>query len=255
MSKENAHWTDLGENTMDEVEFGMSRDEIAFMRMKEFHRQRVNAVETNDVPLTERDGGILVVHFIPEGCLLSKNVFDGSILKEYGTRLRPLGDRGGNTRFNVDGFLNCSGAQNVMAYSQLLRDGRVESVMSDVSYSLNRNAENGPYAIRHGLIERAVFDLFSDYQRFCKAVKCESPLWLFSALVECKGHRMQAGRFRDFAGTGIDRSPAILPELKISTCDGEPQKVLRPWCDLLWQAAGVERSFNFDQEGNWREPH
>ena len=51
-----------------------------------------------------------------------------------------------------------------------------------------------------------------------------------------------------------DRLPAaFFPEVEIGSLDEEPVKLLRPWCDTLWQACGMERSFNFDQEGKWRE--
>ena len=143
---------------MDEQLLGLPREEIIFQRIKDFHVQRVSAVEKANVPLQRREGGIIVLHLIPESCVFSRSSFDGSTLKEHGTRIRPLGDSGGYTRFNVDGFMNYSGYQEVHAYSQLFRDGRLENVMSDVGYPVNPHAENSPYAIRHGLIERAVFE-------------------------------------------------------------------------------------------------
>ena len=59
--------------------------------------------------------------------------------------------------------------------------------------------------------------------------------------------------FREVSGHDIDRSPVFLPDIEITTLDADPLKLLRPWCDTLWQACGTERSFNFDQQGNWRE--
>lgn len=240
---------------MDEQLLGLPREEVIFQRMKDFHVQRVSAVENADVPLQQREGGILVLHLIPESSVFSRSLFDGSTLKEQGTRIRPLGDRGGNTRFNVDGFLSFSGYQEVRAYSQLFRDGRLESVMSDVGYPVNPQAEKSPYAIRCGLTERSAFEVVHDYLRFCKTIEFVPPVWLFSALVECEGFRMMTDRrFRDLSEKAVDRSPAILPVLKITDFDTAPQQILHPWCDFLWQASGLERSFNYDDEGNWHEP-
>jgi hypothetical protein len=239
---------------MDEQLLGLPREEVIFQRMKDFHLQRVSAIEKGDVPLKQRDGGILVLHLIPESCVFGRSSFDGSTLKEQGTRLRPLGDSGGYTRFNVDGFLNYSGYQVVRGYSQLFRDGRLENVMSDVGYPVNHQSKNSAYAIRHGLIERAVFNSISEYRQFCQAVQTEPPVWLFSALVECKGYRMATGRLRDLSEQAVDRSPAFLPELVIDDFRPPIEQQLRPWCDNFWQASGLERSFNYDQEGNWHEP-
>lgn len=239
---------------MDEQLLGLPREEVVLQRMKAFHLSRVRAIEKGDVPLNQREGGILVVHLIPESTVFGRSSFDVSTLKEQGSRLRPLGDSGGYTRFNVDGFLNYSGYQEVRAYSQVFRDGRLENVMSDVGYPVNLQAENSPYAIRHGLIERAVFDSLSAYRQFCQAVEIEPPVWLFSALVECKGHRMTMGRFRDLSEQAVDRSPAFLPELVIDVFKPPVEQQLRPWCDTFWQASGLDRSLNYDEEGNWHEP-
>jgi hypothetical protein len=221
--------------------------------MKDFHCERVSTVLNAKVPLTERDGGILVLHLIPESCVVKRKTLDGPTLKEHGARIRPLGNHGGTTRFNVDGFLNQSGSREVRAYSQLFRDGRLESVMSDVGYPVHPHVENAPLAIRCGLVERAAFEVVGDYLTFCQATQFEPPLWLFSALLECKGFRILRGAFRDLIGGGIDRSPAFLPELEIPGFETDVQKLLRPWCDTFWQAAGLERSFNYDENG-WHEP-
>lgn len=239
---------------MDKQVFGLPMEEIIFQSMRDFHIQRVTAVENAGVPLQLRDGGMLVLHLIPESCVSSRSSFDGSALKEHGSRIRPLGDRGGYTRFNVDGFLKYSGHQEVRAYSQLFRDGRLENVMSDVGYPVHRQAETSPYAIRHGLIERAVCESVSDFRQFCRAVGIEPPVWLFSALVECKGYRMATGRFGDLSEHAVDRSPAYLPELLIDDFETPLEQRLRLWCDTFWQASGLERSFNYDQDGNWHEP-
>lgn len=248
--------TDLSaKKQMNEQLFGMPREEVIFQRMKDFHLQRVSAVEKADSPLQQRAGGILVLHLIPECCVFSQSKLDGDILKEQGTRIRPLGDRGGNTRFNVDGFLNYSGYEEVRAYSHLFRDGRLEAVMSDVGYPVDRHTEKSPYAIRCGLIERSIFDVVHAYLRFCQEIEIVPPVWLFSALVECEGFRVMTDRrFHDLSDQAVDRSPAVLPELKIKELNNDPQQLLHPWCDWLWQAGGIEQSFNYDKEGNWHEP-
>jgi len=240
---------------MDEQPFGLPREEVIFQRMKDFHLERLSAVAAGEVPLIQRTGGILVLHLIPECCVFSRNLLEGDVLQEQGTHIRPLGDRGGSTRFNVDGFLNYSGNEEVRAYSQLFRDGRLEAVMSDVGYPVDRQAEKSPYAIRCGLIERSIFDAVHAYLRFCQEIAFEPPIWLFSALVDCKGFRVMTDRrFHDLFDQTVDRSPAVLPELRITDLNTDPKHLLHSWCDWLWQASGVERSFNYDQEGNWHEP-
>jgi hypothetical protein len=239
---------------MGETQNPLSRQEIIFERIKEFHLRRVSALAEDETPLEKRDGGIIVLHLIPESCIFSRRSLEGAALKEHGSRIRPLGNHGGSTRFNVDGFLNQSGHQEPRAYSQLFRNGRLESVMSDVGCRFNASTQNGPYVIRCGLIERAVFEVVDDFLKFCQATDFKPPLWLFSALINCTGFRMVTGMYHDLSDKAVDRSPAILPHLEITNLDGNVQDLLRPWCDALWQASGLERSLNYRQDGKWHAP-
>ena len=45
----------------------------------------------------------------------------------------------------------------------------------------------------------------------------------------------------------------IVPEVVVETCDVEPVRVLRPAFDRVWNAFGFVRSFNYDEEGQWKE--
>ncbi|MEX1027783.1 MAG: hypothetical protein WD049_07225 [Candidatus Paceibacterota bacterium] len=231
----------------------LNEKEIPFHRMESFHRERVQDFASGMTPLKKSDH-ILVVHMIPESSVLTRKRFDATQLKEHGSRVYALGDRGGYSRFNVDGFMNYDGHQSIRAYSQLYRDGRLESVMSDAAYPLGQNEENGVHVLRDSIVEKALSSLVPNYLAFCKAVDLQTPIWLFSALVGCEGVRICTDwGFRDVSDHGIDRSPCHLPEIEITSLDADSMALLRPWCDTLWQACGIERSYNFDEDGNWRE--
>lgn len=232
----------------------LSEDEMLFHRMEAFHRQRVEAVTGEDSPLSVRGGGILVLHLIPRSCAQGRARFDGAKLKEHGGGVPPLGGRGGYSRFNVDGLLNYDGNESIRAYSQLFRDGSLEAAMPEASYPLDRQQKNSVHCLRDSICEQAVFNTVAGYLKFCKAIGLDVPIQMFTALVGCKGVRICTDTsFRDLSDHGIDRSPAFFPEVEIGSLDEAPVKLLRPWCDTLWQACGMERSFSFDSDGNWRE--
>ena len=232
----------------------LTEDEALLHRMEAFHRQRVEAIASGQSLLGKCNSGVLVVHMIPRSCLRDRTRFEGAKLKEHGNLVPPLGGRGGYARFNVDGLLNYDGHQSLRAYSQLYRDGRLESVMAEVAFPMDRQQKNSVHCLRDSICEQAVFTTAAGYFRFCKALGLAAPLQMFSALVGCEGVRIWTDMtFREVSEHGIDRSPAFLPDIEITTLDDEPLKLLLPWCDTLWQACGMERSFNFDQQGNWRE--
>jgi hypothetical protein len=243
-------------NNMQLSQFGLPIEEFVYQQMREFHFNRLDLIANGNAPLDNREGGVIVVHLIPESSVLEHRSIDANILATRGSRIRPLGDGGGNTRFNVDGFLNRSGYRGVRAYSQLFRNGRVEAVMSGVGYRVRPEAEKSPYVIRCSLTERAVLEVVHDYLELCEEIHFEPPIWLFSALVECKGFRMMTDKaFQDLSKEEVDRSPAVLPEFRITNLRSGVQELLHQWCDTLWQASGLQRSLNFDHDGNWHERH
>jgi hypothetical protein len=227
----------------------LSKEELIFHRMEKFHRERVDNLANGKAPLSKHVNGTLVVHLIPQACVISRNQFEGAKLKEHGRATRPLGGGGANSRFNVDGLLSYDGQREIMAYTQVFRDGRVEAAMTDIGYK-----ENGFCAIRDMICEQAVFSLVGSYLQFCEAIGLETPITMLSALIDCVGIRFKMHpRFPDFSDNAIDRSPAFLPELKLPKLDIKPANFLRPWCDTFWQAGGLECSLNYDGDGNWHQ--
>jgi hypothetical protein len=227
----------------------LSRDELIFHRMVTFHRERVEAIQRGSSPLVKHQGGTLVVHLIPHRCAGSRHQFEWARLKEHGKPIRPLGERGGYSRFNVDGYLHYNREREITAYSQVFRDGRLEATMTDIGYQ-----QNGAWVVRDTICESGVFALVSAYLIFCKGIELEPPLTLFSALVGCNGFRFAINpRWVDLSEYAVDRSPAYLPEIEIPSLDVEPQPFLRLWCDTFWQAGGVEKSYSYDEEGKWHE--
>jgi hypothetical protein len=240
----------------------LTEDEILFHRMETFHRERVEAIAVGNSPLGKRKNGLLVVHLIPIACVKSRLRIDSVALKEKGTSLRPLGSQGGQSRFNAQGVLYFDGYELYRAYLQLFRDGRMESAMSDISYEVRpdfpgsgeQTSRTNPRRLRDSICEQAMFETVSGYLRLCKTLELSCPVFLFSAILDCEGVRICTDRsFGDLSEYGIDRSPVYLPEIEITSFDEQIKSVLRPWCDTFWQSFGMERSFNFDDSGTWRE--
>lgn len=241
----------------------LSEEEVLFHRMQTFHHQRVEAIEKGKSPLGHRKDGILVAHLIPVESVRSRLRYEASKLKEAASGISALGSRGKSSRFNLDGIVSLDGHEVYRAYSQVFRDGKLEAVMSDASYEMRQRyvdpsnqtqPETGPRSLRDSVCERAVIDALGQYLRFCETLGIPAPIMMFSAITGCEGVRICTDRsFSDMSYGAIDRTPAFLPEIEIPSLDIEPLTLLRPWCDSLWQACGMERSFNFDDNGKWRE--
>lgn len=225
----------------------LTQEELLFHRMVTFHRERVQLISTGGPPVLKPNARILIVHLIPQECVEKRSLLDAAKLKNHGRHIWPLGSDEGKTRFNVDGLMTFADQEGIGAYSQLFRDGRLESLTA------NAAREKGQLLLFQDKIwERGIFQLVSVYLKFCKEVGLQPPIWLFAALIGCEGVRFATdSRFDDPSEYAIDRTPAFLPEIKIESLDINPATVLRPLCDAMWQSAGEPKSLNFDGDGNW----
>lgn len=237
----------------------LNEEEILFHRMETFHRQRVDVVASGDSPLGKREDGYLVFHFVPHSCLKSRDRLDDNRLKESGDKVRGSRERSFYrfSRFNVDGILKLDTEKEPTSYSQIFRDGRIESVISDIVFSSRDQIHNqpisGPRYLNDPTCERAFFTFVEQYLEFCTIAGLHEPITLFSALVGCRDVRFYSDRGYYLPQGGIDRCPAFLPEVEIQRFDIDPETLMRPWCDTLFQALGLEKSLNFDKSGKWEE--
>ncbi len=84
-----------------------------------------------------------------------------------------------------------------------------------------------------------------------REIGIEPPVWCFMSLTGVKGARIPTdGYFRDEHRT-IDRDLLMLPECVIQDLQTDAIEILKPMFDLVWNASGYARSFNFDVNGAW----
>lgn len=224
----------------------LSEEEVILERMRAFHQQRVDAIQKREKPFCLGKGGTLIVHLIPVAAVRSSKMFNASELKEHGQHICPLGERGGNPRFNADGFVNCDSREDLRAYMQLYRDGRLEAAMATATFK-----EETAVFLRDTLCERAVINVVGQYIKCCNGLQVQPPVWLFTSLVDVEGVSL----FDNYGHSeySIDRSVVHLPETQIVSFGIDAPMFLRPLFDCMWNALGAECSWNYDEAGNRHE--
>lgn len=226
-----------------------------FDSMLKFHRDRVEQIVNGELRLHENsEEDCLLLHFLPEEAFSSYRLIDATLLKELGSLIPPLGGRGAYGKFNVDGFVNHDVYDSVDRYSVLYRDGRVEALMPSIRYSLNQGKQaEGPYAIRDLSIDEGVLKTTEAYLSVTERLEISTSIWLFSCIIGCRDvHICTDPMFRDLSRHRLDRSPCFLPPLRLERSEEKKGKIVRRWSDLFWQAFGMERSLNFDENGDLR---
>jgi hypothetical protein len=232
---------------------GMTEAERVCHRIRSFHKERVEAIQKDQSNIRLSDSARLIVHLMPEGAMRAPKSLSAADLKKAAQPIRPLGNGNGSayrdSRFNADGFLLFSGQDAVRYYVQLYRNGVYEGVMAEAVFQ----PQNQPKILRDNWCEEALLGAMAGYQPFAKALGLEPPFWMFAALAGCEGARFWFSRsWEQFSPHAIDRPVVWLPETRIDAFDTDPAKHLRPMLDVLWNAAGMERSLNYDEQGERR---
>jgi hypothetical protein len=156
---------------------------------------------------------------------------------------------GGNSRLNLDGYLifTGGGGQPSQAYTQLYRNGIVESVHVYPLYGEDKsiNLPSTSY-------ERIILTGLSRYLQKFRNLGIEPPIYIFLALTGVANSVFVVPPGRDFDNyTTVDRDELILPEITIEEYGVEPALYMKPLFDMIWNAYGFRKSLNYDDQGKW----
>lgn len=225
------------------------RSETQAQRVRDFRTERLGKLLTGEAPCRLHDGSLWVLHLIPTQAALGTGSIDPLAYWDYARQIPILGSRAGSFRVNLDGALGLRPENNgfVHGYTQLFRNGFVESV-----YVLTDND------VRPRVLPGTTYE--DQAARFLQQIREELTHAGFHPEVTAMMSLLQADRvvlgfdrFRvDVDGDQgrFDRNAVVLPDVLVPA-DVNAHQGLKPMFDLVWQAAGMRGSINFDEEGRW----
>ena len=224
-------------------------------KIRRFHTERVGMVISKETPVNLVNGPKFIVHIVPVDAFGSGQQVDVSMLREKEIHFIPLGGVSEySRRFNLDGYLtfeedSIGDKFNTLAYTQLFRNGIVESVCVD-KYEDNSDNEIPIVYFENQLIEFVSLSLQS-----LKKLGVEFPYSLMVTITGVKGFRLDLGKGRSYSNNSkrfIDRDVLQLPDVLIEDDDSTPGKIMRPIFDAIWNAAGWEKCPSYDVDGRWK---
>jgi hypothetical protein len=218
-------------------------------RIRKFKEQRVLKLKIEDeLPVSLYSGAKLILHLIPLSAFAETSYLSIEQENDINLSLRPLGSSGWNSRYNLDGIVAYSGSRNEQsrAYTQLFRNGIVEAVSSLGCYDENKFIASEGY-------EEEIISALPVYMKTFKKFEIDPPIYFFISFIGIKEYRFAVNRgiFWNDNERLSDRDDLLLPEGIIMSLDFEPHKQFRPFFDMVWNAYGFKRSFNYDENGNW----
>ena len=213
-------------------------------RVRDFRVGRVAALIAGELPYAFGPGPLLLMHVLPIRAL---DPLDRSDVTPFarGVVLRPPTSDNLAIHFcyNFDGVLYYAlGGPNgdVYAITQSFRSGGIEAIDS---FILRFSGANFIHAQR---LEDTLIVSLGQYLARLKEWGAGTPVFVLMTLLGVRGAVIAVNRE---VQTKIDRDALFLPEAVIEDFSEDVAVKLRPAFDAMWQAAGWERCFDYDDKG------
>ena len=198
--------------------------------------------------------GQLILHVFPLSSFAGGSRIDLGAVMTRQSEFAPLEAGTASTfRFNIDGALTERGYPNLYGYTQIYRNGRIESTKGNIIQNDNRGRSALPaYDIEHKSIltlRRIVWGL--------QAIDVPPPYFVALSVLGCSNARYHV-RTDPFADPPppIYSDIAALPEGRIDTfgTNENYDAALKPAFDCLWNSAGHTHDQWFSPSGEWVGP-
>lgn len=222
-------------------------------RLRAFRVDRIAKILSGDAPCALESGSVLVLHLIPLDAANGNISVDPARYNGYsGTRVVPsLMSASFDIRINIDGVLRSTpGTEGAHDYSLLFRSGFLEAAEI---YNEKTSPSDTSIWFPSGYFERSCITLVERFRSELEYLAANTTLIAMLSLLRASelvfGSDARPWAILGSAGN-FDRPTILLPDIVLSS-DATAPKALRPMIDLVWQAAGFDRSPNFDSEGEW----
>lgn len=217
-------------------------------KIRQFVIDRVSKTMQRGGPIPFDESAKVLLHLIPVASLGQANTRDVTkSAAQLQSDLRPISAGGWSPHFNFDGAIVVGGLSN--SYVQVFRSGIIEA-------GAQRIAQGEGISIIG--FERAICEATERYLRVQSKLELPLPIFVLITLIGVKGLRLILNDWFTMRGLDeqikIDRDLLQLPEVLVEDYNVKISRVLRPTFDALWQACGLEQSFNYDDQGNWNPP-
>lgn len=221
-------------------------------RIRRFRTERLTVIEENEGPLAiDKSNPTLVLHLVPQAAFSDRIHID---IENQETGIRPLGESSWNKMYSLNGLVSYSGPEErfetVRAFSTLFRDGPAEAVAR-----IHAGEFQGRPTLNLGGVEEDVIKGAENILSRYAQLSISPPFYVMLSLFGVRDLCAPVDRWRHYELAYPHRADkVILPELTIDDANSKASAsaILRPIFDLMWNAFGVRRSPNYDDDGTYR---
>ena len=210
----------------------------AIEKARSFRESRITEMRVRPTPAPLPSATLAVLHIVPIASLLGATTFDVSTLYPIAQGIRPLLADGWGPRVNLDGVMSvCTTGTDLLSYTQVFRDGSLESVMPVVSAYADiawiGGIEDSLNEGHHAHLTAALTKLGLDGAAF-----------VMLSFIDIGGRPLELANNAAAAMSGmVAKVPEyyknlLLPELFVESFVASTPSIYGPLLDLAWNAAG-----------------
>jgi len=210
--------------------------------VEKFRLNRIEKVVSGKVfPTLERKSSI-IIQIIPFS-FLSDELIDLSNIRQIEDiliKMKPLYTNGWDSMYNLDGFATFSGHMNksISSYVQLFRNGIIEIYSSGLILEQESNTQSYNY-----IYESHLYDIFESIKQSLtiqEKLEIESPFFICISLHGIYKSELILNNNRVSKPFMTDE--IFFPSVLIPNYETDIRQSLKPIFDMLWQAAGWNKS-------------
>lgn len=234
---------------MPEVRGLFLRSEHQAQKVRDFRTERLGKIMAGEAPHPLEPGPVLVLHLVPtQAALGSIQVNPVAYVRDR--TLPAMGTTLPGARLNLDGALGVRNpnAGKTHGYSQFFRNGFFETTKV-----LTSRLDSGRINLPSVAYEKEIVTLLERYLVELDYIGSGRELTCMLSLTEADTVELglnQGHWILDYNQSRFDRKTLVLPDVLLPG-DVAPAVALRPVFDLVWQAAGMEGSANYNSSGDW----
>jgi hypothetical protein len=233
-------------------------------RIRRFRSARISDIKAADTPFLLADNSnFIAIHVLPLSAFTTSFRISSETLSainemKYNSLFSPFYCSGWNQRINLDGVVVYSGDNQrmgdkdpiVRTYTQLYKDGKIEAVENSIiAYRRSEDKKILPMYT----IEGKTMEYISKMLQLYSVIEIQPPYFVFVSIVGIKGFTVSVPDNYWLLDTcPIVQSDLLLPEIIIDSLTDDLQRKIRPVFDMIWNAGGVSKSLNFDDEGKFK---
>ena len=216
-----------------------------------FRSDRLKELQNNRTPVRFLPGAKMILHLIAEGRSTIDPNYNIEIIERNPKYLLPIKSIGLETSHTFDGFLTYTTdlEGRVRSYAHLYRKGIIESVEGSLIKTIVSKKE-----IPSVSFEEEILKVIPYYFEVFRRIGVESPIFIYLSFTQIKDYTMKLNKkILGVQPTHYQEENLKLTDIFIENFDkvDDIAKLMQPIFDEVWNAFGMFKSFNYDEDENW----